>query len=169
MKGEDTHTQRGTPNINLACVTFSAVIALWKGLHLQMKNPIFQFRIFPISHLPSWLINLPIVSLLTIQQFSRGCSALGKFMIFTISGTKGGEVRYIRQEVGGNSLHPLSCHVSHWGLLSDCYGKCLLKPDLVWGLFFRCLDESSKLAIFLLLTEFWKQLILRTPVNLGPF
>lgn len=113
MEGEDTHTQRGTPNINFACVTFSAVIALRKGIHLQMKNSHFQSRVFPISQLSSWLVNLPIVSLLSIRQFSRGYSALGKFMVFTISGTKGGEIRYVRQEVGGNSLHPLSFHVSH--------------------------------------------------------
>lgn len=73
------------------------------------------------------------------------------------------------QEVGRNSEHPLSYHMSHHGLLSDYYEKCLLKTDLVGELPFHCLDQSSLLAIFLLPKEFWRQLTLRTPASLGTF
>lgn len=93
--------ERGTLKINFASMPFSSVLFLGKGTHLLIANSHFQFQLFPISQLSPQLKNMPILSSQNVQQFPRDRLALGMFMNFTISGTKGQEGTVLCHEVEG--------------------------------------------------------------------
>lgn len=95
MEGEDTYTQRETPKINFACVIFSPSNFSEKGN--PFANEELSFSVQGISY-----YSVIVAYKSAHCKFAKYKAVLQG--LFTVSGTKGGEIKYSKARSWGKQL-----------------------------------------------------------------